>query len=115
MNEYTLASAIRQAWPRVIAKAWLDPQYKARLITDAAKVLREEEAIAIPDGCRLTILQSTDKSTHLVLPRRPPELDARAVDAQLVSTASRPLYSCSGSDCQMSATDTWACNTHTSC
>lgn len=58
---------------QLIAKAWSDPAFKARLVTDPKAVLRAE-GFDIPDGLEIRVLENTENLRHLVLPALPGEL-----------------------------------------
>ncbi|MDQ1256680.1 MAG: hypothetical protein QG656_1279 [Candidatus Hydrogenedentes bacterium] len=64
-------------WSRIVAKAWADEDYKARLLADPAAVLAEE-GVAIPEGVALTVVENTPTHMHLVLP--PVPADAAAME-----------------------------------
>jgi nitrile hydratase alpha subunit len=52
---------------QVVARAWLDPVFKNRLIHDPALVLREY-GIDVPEGVELRVVEDTDDVIHLHLP-----------------------------------------------
>ena len=65
VNATDLRSAADGA--RVVARAWLDPEFKARLLTDAISAV-SELGYDIPDNMpRLTALENTDKVHYLVV------------------------------------------------
>jgi hypothetical protein len=55
---------------RIVAKAWADPAFKQRLLTNAALALKAE-GIALPPGVQLRVVENTDAVWHLVLPAKP--------------------------------------------
>ncbi|HVA33693.1 MAG TPA: NHLP leader peptide family RiPP precursor [Candidatus Baltobacteraceae bacterium] len=55
---------------RIIAKAWADEDFKRRLLANPVETLRAEGA-AIPDGTSVNVVENTESSVTLVLPRRP--------------------------------------------
>lgn len=57
---------------RVVAKAWTDPEYKKRLLTNPAKVLKAE-GVKTPKGAKVHLHENTAKEVHIVLPKRPAE------------------------------------------
>ena len=57
---------------QVIAKAWADDEFKARLLADPASVLKAE-GIAVPDGVELRAVENTDSVMYLTLPPKPSE------------------------------------------
>jgi nitrile hydratase alpha subunit len=62
----------RRKIARVIANAWLDPAYHARLKKDPHAVLTEA-GVDVPKNMR--VVEDTAEATHLVIPRRPDGLD----------------------------------------
>ncbi|TWB70663.1 putative ribosomally synthesized peptide [Nitrospirillum amazonense] len=62
-----------KAYGKVIAKAWADAAFKARLLADPAGTLAAE-GVAVPPGVRLTLVEDTDTVQTLVLPPRPADL-----------------------------------------
>ena len=62
----------RRKIARVIANAWLDPAYHARLKKDPHGVLKEA-GVDVPKTIR--VVEDTADVTHLVIPRRPDGLD----------------------------------------
>ncbi|MBI5524048.1 MAG: NHLP leader peptide family natural product precursor [Desulfarculus sp.] len=59
-------------WAKVVAKAWADESYKAKLIKDPAAVLKTE-GLEIPQGVQLKVVEDTNSLRHLVLPALPAE------------------------------------------
>jgi hypothetical protein len=64
---------------KIIARAWLDPQFKAKLIADPIAVLRDA-GVVIPDGMRFEVKELPESGVaggesgplyHLVLPPKP--------------------------------------------
>jgi len=58
---------------QLIAKAWSDPAFKARLVADPGAVFRAE-GFHIPDGQEIKVLENTENLRHFVLPAAPGEL-----------------------------------------
>jgi len=56
-----------QQWAKIIAKAWADEDFKAKLIVDPASVLRAE-GVEVSEGMTLKVVENTEAITHLVLP-----------------------------------------------
>ena len=65
-------------YAQIVAKAWADPVFKARLLADPRAALTEA-GHAVPEGLIVKVVENTGKEVHLVLPARPTELS----DAQL--------------------------------
>ncbi|HVS39707.1 MAG TPA: NHLP leader peptide family RiPP precursor [Gemmataceae bacterium] len=57
-------------WSQLVARAWADPAFKAKLLADAAGVLKEN-GLTPPAGTQLKVVENTDKVIHLVLPTKP--------------------------------------------
>jgi hypothetical protein len=57
-------------WGRIVARAWGDPAFKARLLADPAAVLKEYGLLP-PPGLQLKVVENSDAVVHLVLPREP--------------------------------------------
>jgi hypothetical protein len=57
-------------YPKIIAKAWSDPAYKARLLADPRAALAEA-GVSVPAGKAVRVVENTDRLVHLVLPQRP--------------------------------------------
>jgi hypothetical protein len=60
------------AFSKVIAKAWSDDDYKARLMSDPKSVLTEA-GIDLEDGAEVKVVEDTPGVRHLVLPAPPAE------------------------------------------
>jgi hypothetical protein len=54
----------------VVARAWADPAFKAKLIADPAVVLKEN-GLLVPAGVTIKVVENTDKVLHLALPLPP--------------------------------------------
>lgn len=55
---------------RIVAKAWTDDAFKARLVADPAGTLAAE-GVPVPDGMTLAVLEDTDTLRHIVIPAKP--------------------------------------------
>jgi hypothetical protein len=60
----------RRVMAKIIAKAWSDAEFKARLISDPRTVL-EENGLTVPEGLELKVLEQTEKAMYIVIPYRP--------------------------------------------
>ena len=83
---------------RIIAKAWRDPKYKARLIKDPKGVLAEElkavdPSIDLPKDLKVDVHQETKDQYHLVLPRNPDDIRVSEVlhDGDLEAVAPQTI------------------------
>lgn len=60
------------AFGKVVATAWSDEDYKARLLSDPAAVL-SEAGIELESGVTIEVVEDTASVRHLVLPAAPAE------------------------------------------
>jgi hypothetical protein len=67
---------------RLIAKAWLDPEFRQRLITSPAEVM-EEEGMYVPPGVEVKVLEGADDVRYFYLPAKPPSLEENLMEEQL--------------------------------
>jgi hypothetical protein len=58
------------AYGKVVARAWRDPAFKAKLIADPQAVLKEA-GMAVPAGATVTVVENTGTHLHFVLPPKP--------------------------------------------
>jgi hypothetical protein len=70
---------------QLIAKAWADEAFKARLKSDPRGALAEA-GFDVPQGHNVRVVEDTADTTHVVLPVRPSNIS----DEQLSSQASHP-------------------------
>jgi hypothetical protein len=62
-----------KAWGKMVAKAWSDQAFKARLLADPAAVLKEH-GMEVPADVTIKVLEHSAKVLHLILPEHPTEL-----------------------------------------
>ena len=55
---------------QVVAQAWLDPEFKARLLASPATALREQ-GIAVPASAEVRVVEDTDRIVYVHLPAQP--------------------------------------------
>ncbi len=55
---------------QLIAKAWTDEEFKARLKADP-KAAMKEAAIDVPEGVEIEVVESTQEKAYLVIPPKP--------------------------------------------
>lgn len=80
---------------RVVAKAWLDPAFKNRLLANPAEVLKEYGIVA-PEGCEVKVLEHSDNVRYFHLPPKPASLEQEFSDEQLtLAGAEMILFTCS--------------------
>ena len=60
----------QKAYGKVVAKAWADPDFKAKLLADPKTVLKEN-GVEIPEDAEILVVENTDKIVHLILPPAP--------------------------------------------
>jgi hypothetical protein len=55
---------------QLVAQAWLDPAFKARLLANPAIALREQ-GIAVPASAEVRVVEDTDRIVYVHLPAQP--------------------------------------------
>ena len=55
----------------IIAKAWSDPAFKAKLLADPPVPPLEELGVAVATGKTVKVVENADRHLHLVLPPKP--------------------------------------------
>ena len=80
-----MGEAADKSYAKVVARAWSDPEYKARLQSDPHGALRE---MGMDPGANVTIkvMENTADTVYLVLPRKPAEAHELS-DEQLAEVA----------------------------
>ena len=73
----------QKQWGQIVARAWSDPEFKARLIAEPQTVLREFGIEPTP-GLDIRIVEDSPGVQHLILPPCPSEDMA---EEELVPTA----------------------------
>lgn len=58
---------------QVIARAWRDPRFKRALMESPRRVLQEVLETEIPRDVRIRVVEETEDTLYLVLPRNPSE------------------------------------------
>jgi hypothetical protein len=58
------------AWARIVARAWREPGFKAKLMADPATALKAAGA-ALPPGVTVTVVEDAATLVHVVLPPKP--------------------------------------------
>jgi hypothetical protein len=66
------SSDFEYQWSQLVARAWIDPIFKARLLADPAAVLKEN-GLEPPPGMQIQVVEDTDQVVHLPLPPTPEE------------------------------------------
>jgi len=62
----------QKAYGKVVAKAWADANFKAKLLADPKTVLKGN-GVEISQDVELRVVENTDKLVHLILPPEPAE------------------------------------------
>jgi hypothetical protein len=57
-------------WSQIVAKAWADPKFKQRLVSNPSSVLKEH-GVTVPAGVTVKVIENTDNVVHLTLPVQP--------------------------------------------
>lgn len=55
---------------KIIARAWRDPAFKAKLIADPKSALKEA-GVSVPAGLTVSVLENSTTHVHFVLPPKP--------------------------------------------
>jgi hypothetical protein len=58
------------AWARIVARAWREPGFKAKLMADPLTTLKAVGA-AVPAGVTVTVVEDAAALVHVVLPPKP--------------------------------------------
>ena len=64
---------------KVIAKAWSDADFKAKLLVSPAETL-QAEGIEIPAGVKVNAVENTNEQFFLLIPKAPDELSDEQLD-----------------------------------
>jgi hypothetical protein len=59
-------------WNQLVVKAWMDEDFKKRLLANPAAVLKQE-GLEVPPGVQVKVVQGTDTQLTLLLPASPSE------------------------------------------
>lgn len=62
-----MAKREAEAYGKVVARAWKEPAFKAKLLADPRAALAAAGA-PVPPGVAVKVVENTDKLMHLVLP-----------------------------------------------
>jgi hypothetical protein len=69
-----------KVYAQIVAKAWADPAFKAKLLADPMTALKEA-GHTVPEGLVVKTVENTDKLVYLVVPAKPKELSDAQLDA----------------------------------
>jgi len=53
---------------RLVARAWSDEDYRARLRSDPRGAIEEETGITVPESITIEVLEETPEQAYLVIP-----------------------------------------------
>ncbi len=87
-------------YARVIAKAWSDPAYKARLVADPHAALRE---MGLDPGAdfAITVVEDSADTVHLVIPNSPAGSDSLSTEQmEGVAAGTQTMRECTPLICQ---------------
>ena len=71
----------QKKWAVCVAKAWADGDFKQRLMTDTAAVLKEE-GLDVPKGMIIKVVENTPKVFHMVIPAKPDSAEGAIEDVE---------------------------------
>ncbi len=75
---------MQKAWARIVAKAWADGAYKARLLENAGAVL-QAEGLVLPTGAAVRVVEAAPDELLFVLPPRPSASGGPAAEEERIS------------------------------
>ena len=78
-------------WAEVVARAWIDPKFKHRLLQHPTEVLHEM-GIKLPHNAHPKVVENTHEHIYFVLPEKPKE---DLSEAELRKIAAAGTGSCS--------------------
>jgi hypothetical protein len=71
----------QKKWAVCVAKAWADEDYKQRLMTDTAAVLKEE-GFVVPESMRIKVVENKRDVLHMVIPAKPDSAEGAIEDVE---------------------------------
>ena len=92
MAETTDQEKFKEAWPKIVAKAWADAQFKARLQASPAEVLKEY-GVSTPSLVTVKVVENTKEVVHLTLPPAP---EGELSETDLAAAAGGLAVDCAG-------------------
>ena len=63
----------RKEYAKIIAQAWVDEEFKARLLDDPMTVLKEN-GIEVPDGMTVKVVERKENEIQVPLPPKPADV-----------------------------------------
>jgi hypothetical protein len=87
---------LEDTWQQLVARAWSDPAFKAKLLADPVGMLKAE-GVGLPAGLRINVLENTDTVFNLVLPVKPAPEDLSEEELKAVTPGGCGVSNC---DCR---------------
>lgn len=81
-RRHTSLQEYGRPWAKLVAQAWADADFKARLLADPAAFLKEV-GVELPAGIELRVVENTAGLTHFVLPAPPPAVSLEACEERV--------------------------------
>ena len=92
-----MATAQSQEWTKkvgqITAKAWSDADFKRRLLSDPAAVLKDY-GLAVPPDVKIKVVEDTDTLMHLALPPKPTGKELSEEDLAAVAGGAMAAPTC---------------------
>jgi len=88
----------RARFAKVVARAWTDDAFKAKLLSNPTAALAEV-GIRIPPSVTVKVLENTQDTLHLVLPPVPFEGELDDYDLERLAATDTPTGFCCTHDC----------------
>ncbi len=83
-------------WQQLVARAWSDPAFKAKLLADPKGMLKAE-GLSVPPGVTVKVIENTDKVVNLVIPLKPAPAELSEEELQGVTKGNCGVSNC---DCR---------------
>ena len=94
MAEQPQQNDATRAFQKVVAKAWADPAFKARLTADPKSVLTEH-GVSIPESMDVRVVENSDSVVHFTLPAKPSgDLSDEQLDQAAGGSATNGIFVC---------------------
>lgn len=78
-------------WAKVIAKAWLDDDFKKRLLADPMPILKEH-GIEMPEGLTVNVIEGKPGQVNVTLPPRPDHTEGTVEELEEKLSAPPPYW-----------------------
>jgi hypothetical protein len=78
-------------WAKVIAMAWLDEEFKKKLMADPTAVLKQH-GIEFPGGLRINILEGKHGEINVTLPPKPEQTEGSVQELEEKLSAPAPFW-----------------------